>query len=188
LDDQDDLNLEPDEELDNWPDDVKPDHFFKPDQELNEWKSDVEEDPSWNEHNYHANESGKPVESKINWSKYELVHEVWNEHDQIPDELHNWEHDTPDDVEDDHMDNKNESDGKFNDHVWNAQDPHPEAMQVKEEVENWQDNVEQEEVSDHNVELEDEVNNPYDSYNQSKVEHEEKSDEEEDQVQDPSWD
>lgn len=102
--------------------------------------------------------------------------------------MHNWEQDAPDDIEDNHLDHKDESDGKFNDHVWNAEDPHPEVMQVEEEAENWEDNVEPEEVSDHDVEAKEEIKYPYDSYNQSEVEHEDKSDNEEDQVEDPSWD
>ena len=86
------------------------------------------------------------------------------------------------------MDHVNESECKFNDHVWPLQDPHPKVMQIEEEVENWEDNVEPEEVSDHDLEAPDEIEYPYDSYNQSKVEHEDKSDNEEDQVVDPSWD
>lgn len=53
---------EPDEELDDWQDDVKVDLEFKPDEESQEWNGDVEEDPFWDEHQNHANESSKPVE------------------------------------------------------------------------------------------------------------------------------
>jgi len=48
--------------LDDWQDDVKVDLEFKPDEESQEWNGDVEEDPFWDEHQNHANESSKPVE------------------------------------------------------------------------------------------------------------------------------
>ena len=88
---ENDGHWEPDEDpVDNWPDDVDPDHEFKQGKEFQNWDNEVKNEPSWNEVDNVAYPSSNPVECKPNWSKYEFEDEVWNEHDEPPAEFENW--------------------------------------------------------------------------------------------------
>lgn len=118
-----DGHWEPDEDpVDNWPDEVQPDHELNPHDEFVDWNHDVEIDPLWNEVDNEASPSCKPVEYKPNWNKYKLVDHVWNKHYQPPAELEDWKHDVPDDFKDESLDHENESKEQLNHHSWDVND------------------------------------------------------------------
>jgi len=90
LDDYPDLHLDPQDDRDNWPDDVNPDSPLDPQDEFEDQSDDVEIDPLWNDPDNRAHPSCEHESNFIKWDKKVHVNEVWNEHGQPHEELDDW--------------------------------------------------------------------------------------------------
>lgn len=104
--------------------------------------------------------------------------------------MDDWPDDAPDDVEDNHPDHKEESYHKLNDQVWDADQPDEEAHNSPPDVEQEGNNPPpdaEDECLDCHDELPDEINDPYNSNTNSKHEHQDKSENEEQDIEDPCW-
>lgn len=75
----------------------------------------------------------------------------------------------------------------MDDHPWDVKNPQDQHVDVKEEVEHWQDDVEPEEVLNCNDDSINQIKDPGNGDPKGDPEHKDESDNEEEDVVEPSW-
>jgi len=76
---------------------------LEPNEELDDWDDEVPEDPVWNEHKDIEYPSKEPNQSKGDWPDDIVEDEVWNEHDEPDEEVNDWDQDLKEHSDNEHL-------------------------------------------------------------------------------------
>lgn len=133
---------------------------MEPDEEVDDWEDDVHVDPVWNEHNDVEYPSEEPDQSKHDWPEHISPDEVWNEHNQPDDELDDWNGDLPEDSNDEHLEPEHKSEEKCEHQVWDLNNEVNDLEYPNKDQDDWINDEIPEEVSDHDLDLEENVKDP----------------------------